>query len=79
MGLAVGAFLGLFHLGWAVLVALGWAQALMDFVLSLHMVHLSYVVGPFDLGMAAGLVAFTAVVGYVGGYIAALLWNWTHK
>ena len=38
-GLALGAFVGLVHLAWSVLVALNVGQALMDIVFILHMVH----------------------------------------
>lgn len=78
-GLSVGAFLGLFHAVWASLVALNWAQALMDFVFNLHMIHPLYTVGPFSLAMAGGLVVFTTLVGFVCGYVFALIANRFHR
>lgn len=78
-GLALGALLGLFHLSWAVLIALGWAQPAIDFVLWLHMIKPFMTVEAFALGRAAGLVVFTAVFGYVLGWLFAVLWNRAHR
>jgi len=74
-GLALGAFLGVFHLSWSVLIALGVAQPFMDFIFRLHMVQPVYVIMPFNLGSAATLVVVTAVLGYVFGYVFAAIWN----
>ena len=38
--LAVGVFLGSWHVIWSLLVALNWAQPLYDFILWAHMIHL---------------------------------------
>ncbi|MFM5930869.1 MAG: hypothetical protein ACKOPQ_08180 [Novosphingobium sp.] len=73
--LAVGAVMGLFHLAWALLVALGWAKPLMDFILDLHFLRFDYAMAPFALGKAAGLVALTAAIGYALGFVFALVWN----
>ena len=78
-GVALGVLLGGFHLVWAVLVALGVAQAIYDFILWAHMVHLTFTVGPFDMGAAVTLVLMTTVIGYVLGYCFAVVWNRVHK
>ncbi len=78
-GVAIGVFAGGCHLLWSVLVALGWAQPLVNFILWAHMVNTSYVVGPFDLTAAATLVILTTVIGYVVGDIFARIWNRVHR
>jgi hypothetical protein len=78
-GLAAGLFLGGWHLVWSILVAVGWGQPLIDFILWMHMVHLQYVVGPFELKAAAVLVPLTALFGYALGWIFAAVWNVLHR
>lgn len=77
-GLILGSFLGGFHLIWAILVATGVAQPLLDWVLSLHFLNNPYRVGAFDVGTAAMLVIFTFAVGYVAGFCLAFLWEKMH-
>ena len=78
-GLVVGAFLGAFHLLWAVLVAAGIAQTLIDWVLWMHMMTISWTVNSFDLSAAVTLVLFTAIMGYAFGYCFARIWNQIHQ
>ncbi len=78
-GVAVGVFAGGCHLVWAILIALGWAQSLVNFILWAHMVSVSYVVGPFDLAAAAALVILATIVGYIAGNIFARIWNRVHR
>lgn len=78
-GLAFGALLGGWHFVWALLVLSGMAQAIYDFILWAHMIHLAIVIGPFDLAAAVTLVVMTAVIGYVMGYIGAWVWNKFHR
>jgi len=77
-GFVLGAFLGGWHFLWALLVAFGWAQAGIDFVLWLHFVKPIYVIAPFNAGIAIILIAVTAVSGYALGYVFGVLWNWIH-
>jgi hypothetical protein len=74
-GLSTGAMLGLLHSLWAALVVAGWGQPVLDFVLRLHMIHMTMQVGPFELVTAAGLIALTASIGLAYGVIFALIWN----
>ena len=78
-GFALAAFFGGLHVVWSVLVALGWAQPLLDFIFTLHMIQPVYVVSGFDGGMAAGLIVVTAGVGYVAGRAFATIWNRIHR
>ncbi len=78
-GLVFGSFLGLFHLVWGLLIAFGLAQVLLDFVYDLHSLNNPFVVMPFDLVRTIGLVIFTFIVGYVFGYVIAVIWNKLHK
>ncbi len=77
--LAVGVFLGGWHLIWSLLVALNWAQAIYDFILWAHMIRLQLTIGPFDLAAAGTLVVMTFLVGCVIGYVFAVIWNWFHR
>lgn len=77
--LTVGSFMGLMHLLWSVVVALGFAQGLMDFVFSLHFLNNPYTVNNFDVTLAAMLVVMTFVVGFLGGWIFARMWNMMMK
>lgn len=78
-GLAFGTLLGGLHAIWSITVALGWAQAIMDFVFWMHMIKPVYIVGPFSFGIALILVAVTGAIGFVGGFVFATIWNWLHQ
>jgi hypothetical protein len=75
-GLSVGAVIGLWHLIWVTLVAVGWAKPVMDFVLRLHFIQLQYALVPFAAGTAVALVALTFSVGFLFGIVFAFIWNW---
>lgn len=78
-GAALGVLFGGVHVVWAVLVALGWAQPLLNFVLWAHMLVVPSLVKPFDFTAAVTLVIVTTVIGYVVGYCFALAFNRVHK
>ena len=75
-GLSVGAVIGLWHLAWVTLVALGWAKPFLDFVLRLHFMQIQYALNPFAIGTALTLVALTFGLGVLFGCAFALVWNW---
>lgn len=74
-GLAMGALLGGVHLLWALFVASGLAQPVMDFVFWLHFIRSGWQIEGFDLTRAAGLVVLTSAIGYALGAVFALIWN----
>ena len=75
IGLFCGVCMGLAHAVWATVVALGFAQAFLDWILALHFINNPYTIRPFDMMTALTLVMFTFVVGYVVGWISGVLWN----
>ena len=78
-GLVLGTLMGGWHLVWAILVALGWAQAVINFVFWMHFITPIYVIKPFQAGVAAILIVVMAALGYLMGYILGVLWNWIHR
>ncbi len=74
-GLTFGFLISFFHLFWSILVALGVAQALLDFVFNLHMLDVPMTVASFNLAKALGLVIITFIAGYIFGWLMAFFWN----
>lgn len=74
--LAVGTLTGFWHLLWAILVGLGWAKPVLDFLLELHFLKISYALAPFSMASAASLVILTFAVGAGFGLLFAVVWNW---
>jgi len=78
-GLVLGLFMAVVHAVWAILVGLGVAQGLIDWVTKMHMMENPYVVSDFSLGTAIGLIIMVFVVGNVLGWVFAALWNSLRK
>jgi hypothetical protein len=78
-GLALGKLFGGLHLVWAILIALGWAQGLVNFSMWAHMVNVPVVVQAFNFSAAATVVIVASLIGYVVGYVFAKIWNWLHR
>ena len=78
LGLVVGSFLGIWHLAWALLVAMGIAQWLMDCVFRLHFIQPPYTITQFKPVLAVVLIAVTSTLGYFIGWVLAAIWNWLH-
>lgn len=79
VGLVFAIILGGWHLVWSVLVVTGLGQAIYDFILWAHMLHVAIKVGPFDLVASLTLIVVTAIFGYIIGYMASLVWNRLHR
>ena len=77
-GAALGLVIGSIHLVWALLVAAGVAQPVLDFLFRLHFIRPVYVVEAFDPLRAMALVLLSAASGYAIGAAFAFLWNRVH-
>ena len=79
VGLTLAIFAGVAHTCWALVVALRWAQPLVDFVLHLHFIEPFYIVEPFNLGTASLLVLISMLGGFLYGFLFAAIWNQTTR
>jgi hypothetical protein len=77
-GLVIAALFGGWHVCWALLVLVGWAQPIIDFIFWAHMIRPVYIVKAFDLSAALTLVVVTSLIGYVFGFIGTVIWNRVH-
>ena len=72
---AVGIVAAAWHAVWVLLVGLGWAKSVLDFIFELHFIKLSYALAPFSA--LAGMLLIT--LGFCGGAligaIFAVAWN----
>lgn len=75
VGLVVGTLIAGWHLLWALLVLLRWAQPIIDFIFWAHMIQPIYVIKPFSISASLTLIVITTVVGYAFGFAGALVWN----
>lgn len=79
LGLTIGTFSALWHAIWAVLVGVGFAKPLIDWVIPLHFIDMSYSITVFSLGSAVTLVILAFLGGYISGWVLAGIWNWASK
>jgi hypothetical protein len=75
-GVSVGIVIALWHACWVLLVGLGWAKPILDFVLKLHFIQLQYQLEPYSAVTATMLIALTFAIGMLFGLIFAVVWNW---
>lgn len=74
----MGSFLGIWHLVWSLLVAVGLAQWLMDWVFRLHFIQPPYKLTEFKPALAVLLIVVSSAFGYLMGWVLAAIWNWLH-
>jgi len=75
LGMTLGVFVAIWHLAWAVLVAVGFAQPAIDWVFPLHFIDMLISVTTFSWLTALILTIAGFIGGYVMGWIFAKLWN----
>jgi hypothetical protein len=78
LGVVIGSAFGIWHLGWALLVAFGIAQWLIDWTFRLHFIEPVWVITAFRPGLAVALIVVTSILGFFTGWVAAGIWNWLH-
>lgn len=78
-GLVFAALIAGWHLIWAILVLVGLAQPIIDFIFWAHMIQPVYVIKPFNPAAAITLIIVTAAMGYLFGFIGAAVWNKLHR
>jgi hypothetical protein len=78
-GIVVAVLIGGMHAFWLVLVAAGLAQPLIDFIFWIHFIRPVFAIESFEAGRALLLLGVTSAIGFIVGYILALLWNAVHK
>ena len=74
-GLVLGLLVALGHVAWIILVASGFAQTLLNFVLAIHFLQVSVTVAPFNVATALVLVGVAFIVGLAAGIVFSLIWN----
>ena len=79
VGLVVGALIAGWHLVWSLLVLLRWAQPIIDFIFWAHMIQPIYIIKSFNPLAAITLIVITAVIGYIFGFVGAIIWNKLHR
>jgi hypothetical protein len=61
---------------WAILVAVGVASSLLEWILPLHFISLVVPLTAFSVANAIILTIAAFIGGYVTGWIFAWIWNW---
>lgn len=79
VGLTVATMFVIVHTIWGVGIALGFAQTLLPWMMSLHFINMPHSFVDFNLTNLLTLLVVVAVRGYVGGYILASVWNYWNK
>jgi len=77
IALTTGILFGGVHLVWSLMIAMGFAQTYLDWIMGLHSINNPFFVMEFSLERTIYLVSFTFVVGYVVGWVGAWVCNKT--
>lgn len=79
VALTFGLLIGGGHVLWSILIVLGLAQPLLNFIFWAHMLTVPSQVTEFTLMQAGTLIVVTFAVGYSVGFIFASVWNKMHR
>ncbi|HLC51175.1 MAG TPA: hypothetical protein VJH90_02245 [archaeon] len=79
VAVSLGLLAAAMHLIWSVMVALGFGQAWINWIIGLHFVSATVTVMPFNAVTAIILLVVTFVLGSIVGFVFATAWNWTGK
>ena len=75
VGMTVGIYVAVWHALWSLLVGVGVAQEMLDWVLPLHFVGLAVPITAFSWINALILTIAAFIGGYLMGWLFAALWN----
>ena len=75
LGMTLGLFVAIWHALWAVLVSIGVAQNVLDWILPMHFFSATFSILDFNLLNAVILVIAAFIGGYIMGWLFAALWN----
>lgn len=80
-GLKVGFFFAVIHAAWALLIAVfpNQIQCFFNWIFDLHFLEPYWVVTHFNFFKSLVLVVVTFILGYVFGYLFALIRNWVDE
>jgi hypothetical protein len=79
LGLTLGILFAFFHLVWAICILIGIAKPFMDWMLSMHLMTISWNVLTFNAFYALVLVIVTFVSGYIFGWLSGWVYSWFEK
>jgi hypothetical protein len=74
--MAVAAVFAAWHTIWVILVGVGWATEVLNFILALHFLKIGFELAPYSAFTAFSLVAISFCTGALLGAIFAVVWNW---
>ncbi len=75
-GLTLGTISAIFHTLWAIIVAVGLGGSLSNWIHFMHFMTDIHVIASFSISTAIFGIIEAFIIGYVVGWLFALLWNW---